>query len=64
MAIICAAECTSYCMRLVKTTAWNLAMSLPLLGVLGCRLLMSDDGAPVAVIVLLGYPFGLPTFVP
>jgi hypothetical protein len=64
MAIIRAAEDdTGYCMRLDKTTAWNLAMRAPLLGVLGCRLLISDDGIPAAGIVLLGSPVGLPTFV-
>jgi Reverse transcriptase (RNA-dependent DNA polymerase) len=63
MAIIRAAEDdTGYCMRLDKTNAWNLAMSAPLLGVLCCRLLISDDGVPAAGIVLLGSPVGLPTF--
>jgi Reverse transcriptase (RNA-dependent DNA polymerase) len=64
MAIIRAAEDdTGYCMRLDKTTAWNIAMDAPLLGVLGCRLLLSDDGVPAAGIVLLGSPVRLPTFV-
>jgi Reverse transcriptase (RNA-dependent DNA polymerase) len=64
MAIIRAAEDeTGYCMRLDKTTAWNLAMSAPLLGVLICRLLISDDGVLAAGIVLLGSPVGLPTVV-
>jgi hypothetical protein len=63
MAIIRAAEDdTGYCMRMDKTTAWNLAMSAPLLVALGCRLLMSDDGVPAGGIVLLGSPVGLPTF--
>jgi hypothetical protein len=52
-----------YCMRMDKATAWNLATSAPLLGVLGCRLLMSDDGVTVAGLVLLGSPVGHPTFV-
>jgi hypothetical protein len=64
MASIRAAEDdTGYCMRLYKTTTWNIAMDAPLIGVLGCRLLMSDDGVPAAGIVLLGSPVGLPTFV-
>jgi hypothetical protein len=64
MAIIRAAEeDTGYCMRLDKTTAWNLAMSAPLLGVFGCGLVMSDDGVPAPAIVLLGSSVGLSTFV-
>jgi hypothetical protein len=63
MAIIRAAEdYTGYCVRMGKTTAWNLTMSAPLLVALGCRLLMSDDGFPAGGIVLLGSPVGLPTF--
>jgi hypothetical protein len=38
-------------------------MIVPLLGVLGCWILMSDDGVPAAGIVLLWPPVGLPTFV-
>jgi hypothetical protein len=52
-----------YSMRLDKTTAWNFAMNVSLLGVLGCRLLMSDDCVAVAGIVQLETPVGLPTFV-
>jgi hypothetical protein len=52
-----------YCMRLDKTTAWNLAMIAPLLGALGCLLLMSDDGVTAAGIVLFGSPVGMQTFV-
>jgi hypothetical protein len=64
MAIIRATEDdTGCCKRLEKTTAWNLSMSAPLLGALGCRLLMRDDSIPAAGIVLLGSPIGLPTFV-
>jgi hypothetical protein len=54
---------TGYCLRLEKTTAWNLAMCAPLLDVLGCRLLIGDDGILAAGFVLLGSPVGLPTFV-
>jgi hypothetical protein len=54
---------TGYLMRLDKTSAWNHAMSAPFLRVVGSRLLMSDDGAPDAGIVLLGSPVGLPSFV-
>jgi hypothetical protein len=64
MTIIRAAEeVTGYCMRLDKTTSWNFAKIALLLGVLGCRLLISDDGIPAAGIVLLWSLVRLPTFV-
>jgi hypothetical protein len=64
MAIVRAAEDgTGYCVRTDKTTAWDLAMSAPLVGVHGCALLMSVDGVPAAGIVQFGSPRGLLTFV-
>jgi hypothetical protein len=60
---ISGAEDTGYLMRLEKTLAWNHAISAPLRRALGCRLLMSDAGAPNAGLVLLRSPVGLPSFV-